>query len=101
MRASVCVYIGEALASYGFGHGHPFGPDRLDAFWSRAQRVGLDARVRQHDPVIAGREMLEHFHTPAYVDRVIEQCGGHYEPTQADRETGIRRYWIAAPAGDR
>ena len=73
MGDATCVYIGEALASYGFGHGHPFGPDRLDAFWTLARRQAIDTRVQVHAPVSAGRDMLEHFHTPAYVDRVIEQ----------------------------
>ena len=73
MGNATCVYIGEALASYGFGHGHPFGPDRMDAFWTLAQQQDLDRRVTVHQPVIAGREMLEMFHTPACIDRVIEQ----------------------------
>jgi acetoin utilization protein AcuC len=73
MPAATCVYTGAALARYGFGDGHPFGPDRLAAFWSRARQLGLDKQVVQCSPVIAGREVLERFHTRAYVDRVIEQ----------------------------
>ena len=73
MSACSCVYIGEALASYGFGDGHPFGPDRLGAFWDRAQQQGLAGRLTQQQPVSAGREMLEHFHAADYVDRVIRQ----------------------------
>jgi acetoin utilization protein AcuC len=74
MCAATCVYVGEALAAYGFGDEHPFGPDRLDAFWTMAQAAGLDARVSQCRPVSAGREVLEYFHTHDYVERVIEQC---------------------------
>ncbi len=44
------VYYGEALAAYGFGEGHPFGPDRLDAFWNIACLSGLDRKVH----IIAG-----------------------------------------------
>lgn len=73
MCAATCVYIGDALGQYGFGAGHPFGPDRLDAFWSRAQELGIDARVSVRAPVSATREDLETFHTSAYIDRVIEQ----------------------------
>jgi acetoin utilization protein AcuC len=73
MSACSCVYIGKALASYGFGDGHPFGPDRLGAFWDRAQQQGLAGRLTQQQPVSAGREMLEHFHAADYVDRVIRQ----------------------------
>jgi acetoin utilization protein AcuC len=67
------VYIGDELARYGFGQGHPFGPDRLDAFWKQAQASGLDARITRCVPVSAGRDSLERFHTREYVDRVIRQ----------------------------
>jgi len=68
---SVSVYNGPALARYGFGQGHPFGPDRLGAFWRYAVSQGLDRRVEVRAPVAAGREALLRFHTPAYVDRVM------------------------------
>jgi acetoin utilization protein AcuC len=67
------VYIGDELARYGFGQGHPFGPDRLAAFWKHAQGAGLGERVRRCAPVSAGRDSLERFHTREYVDRVIRQ----------------------------
>ena len=73
MSADTCVYIGDELASYGFGQGHPFGPDRLGAFWKQAQAAGLAGRVACCPPVSADRVSLERFHTPAYVDRVIRQ----------------------------
>ncbi len=72
-QQTVCVYIGSELARYGFGQGHPFGPDRLDAFWRQAQADGLDRQVLQCSPVAAARETIERFHTPAYVERVIAQ----------------------------
>lgn len=71
--SATCVYIGEELARYGFGQGHPFGPDRMGAFWQAAQAAGLDSRVTVRTPVMAGRDSIERFHTPAYVDRVIGQ----------------------------
>ena len=73
MSTHTCVYIGDELARYGFGQGHPFGPDRLDAFWKQAQASGLDARMTRCVPVSAGRDSLERFHTREYVDRVIRQ----------------------------
>jgi acetoin utilization protein AcuC len=73
MSTHTCVYIGDELARYGFGQGHPFGPDRLDAFWKQAQASGLDARITRCVPVSAGRDSLERFHTREYVDRVIRQ----------------------------
>jgi len=71
MSTNTCVYIGDELARYGFGQGHPFGPDRLGVFWKQAQASGLDARVTRCVPVAAERDSLERFHTREYVDRVI------------------------------
>jgi acetoin utilization protein AcuC len=73
MSAGTCVYIGDELARYGFGQGHPFGPDRLNAFWKHAQAAGLEERVTRCAPVSADRASLERFHTPEYIDRVIRQ----------------------------
>lgn len=69
----VCVYHGEQLASYGFGHGHPFGPDRHDVFWDEFMERGLDDLVDLPAPVLARREEIELFHRRAYVDRVESQ----------------------------
>ena len=41
MKSEVLLYVGEALGKYGFPHGHPFGPDRQDAFWKEAVKQGL------------------------------------------------------------
>ncbi len=73
MCATTCVYVGEELARYGFGQGHPFGPDRLDAFWRQVQATGLDQRVVYRPPVLADRDCIERFHTHEYVERVIRQ----------------------------
>ncbi len=64
---SVVVYIGEALARYGFGAGHPFGPDRMGAFWDHACAEGLDAQVQVRTPVMASEADVLRFHTPDYV----------------------------------
>ena len=64
------VYIGEALSRYGFGAGHPFGPDRMAAFWDRACELRLDRRVRVLEPAIADRAALCRFHDPDFVDDV-------------------------------
>ncbi|MBF0613154.1 MAG: acetoin utilization protein AcuC [Magnetococcales bacterium] len=69
----VCVHIGPQLASYGFGHGHPFSPQRMDYFWNEAKRQGLDAKLHILPPVMASREELERFHSSRYVDQVIRQ----------------------------
>jgi acetoin utilization protein AcuC len=67
---TVCVYYGAALAAYGFGGGHPFGPDRLEAFWREFTRRGLDRRVAIAEPVMCAESDLTLFHTSEYVARV-------------------------------
>ena len=41
---------GERLARYGFGDGHPFGPDRHAALRARVRARGLDQRVSIMEP---------------------------------------------------
>ncbi|MBI3574130.1 MAG: acetoin utilization protein AcuC [Gammaproteobacteria bacterium] len=67
------VYHGESLAAYGFGQGHPFGPDRLDAFWREAQRQGLNRQVEVCAPVACTEDDLARFHTRDYIARVRTQ----------------------------
>lgn len=69
-NSPVQVYIGESLARYGFGEGHPFGPDRMDAFWNEAIKQGLDRKVVVADPVEAIEALIHRFHTSNYIERV-------------------------------
>ena len=64
------VYVGESLARYGFGDGHPFGPDRLQAFWKESLKQGLDKRVTISQPQTCQQTELERFHTTEYIERV-------------------------------
>ena len=73
MQSKVQVYIGPELARYGFGEGHPFGPDRMDAFWQETIRQGLNKQVSIAAPAMADREAIERFHTVEYVERVLSQ----------------------------
>jgi acetoin utilization protein AcuC len=66
------VITGPEIAEYGFPNGHPFGPDRHDAFVAELERSGVAARVEQRSAREASRAEIEYFHTPAYVDLVIE-----------------------------
>lgn len=66
----VYVYRGPALASYGFGHGHPFGHDRHDAFQSELADTALGAAIHYAEPQRAGVDALALFHTADYIDRV-------------------------------
>ncbi len=74
------VYVGEGLARYGFGEGHPFGCDRLDAFWREAIKRGLDKRVHVAAPAGCGERELCRFHAPDYVGRVqrLSRTGAGY-----------------------
>lgn len=71
--AEVAVYLGEALARYGFGEGHPFGHDRMMAFERRYRELGLDRQVNECLPVEATQAEIEYFHTHDYVEQVKQQ----------------------------
>jgi acetoin utilization protein AcuC len=72
MSRSVVLISGPELAAYGFPNGHPFGTDRHAAFTAELQRSAALPAVEVRAPRQATRAELEYFHTPAYVDRVIE-----------------------------
>jgi acetoin utilization protein AcuC len=73
MSAEVLVVIGDSIARYGFGDGHPFGVDRHAAFCREFEARGLDRRCEVAEPAMAGAEELLTFHTQGYVERVIER----------------------------
>ena len=73
--ANVSVYLGDALAAYGFGEGHPFGPDRHDAFVKELKKRGLDKNVSIQTPAIATDPQILYFHTPEYLSQVKEKSG--------------------------
>ena len=68
--SAVAVYVGEALAAYGFGDSHPFGADRMAAFWQRMRHTGLDKRVQVRAPALASDDDILLFHAPEYLDKV-------------------------------
>src|SRR5512138_101339 len=72
-RSSVLLVSGDEIARYGFGDGHPFGPDRHEAFMRELHKAGLDGRVLRASPRTATREEVEAFHTAEYVDFVRER----------------------------
>lgn len=76
----VLVYRGTALAHYGFGDDHPFGPDRHDAFHAELERAGLGAAIRYEEPRRAGVDDIALFHTPEYIDFVsrLSAAGGGF-----------------------
>jgi acetoin utilization protein AcuC len=68
-----CVYLGDELASYGFGDDHPFGPMRHHVFKQAFYEKGLDKRTDILSPFIADQNTIELFHTHEYVEKVKEQ----------------------------
>ena len=71
--ADVLLVAGDAIARYGFGEGHPFGPDRHEVFMRELHECGLDGRVRRGSPRLASREEIQLFHAATYVDLVQER----------------------------
>ena len=61
----LAVYLGDELAKYGFGDGHPFGPDRQAAFIAEFESRELHTRCQLLDPVAVDTKVLECFHTAA------------------------------------
>lgn len=70
MTREVQLYVGEAMGRYGFPDGHPFGPDRQDAFWREAASRKLPGRVELRGSHLAVREEIERFHRHELVERV-------------------------------
>jgi len=70
---SCCIYLGDNLATYGFGNDHPFGPQRHHVFEQAFYQQALDHKVDILAPIKTERETLELFHTSSYIDKVIEQ----------------------------
>ncbi len=75
MSRSVVLISGPEIARYGFPHGHPFGADRHGAFMAKLEQSPVAAGLERRTAREATREELEYFHTPRYVDRVIELSG--------------------------
>lgn len=70
MKSEVALYVDEALGSYGFPDGHPWGPDRQDAFWREAAGQGLDKSAEVCGSRAATAEEIARFHDMAHVARV-------------------------------
>lgn len=66
----VFVYKGDALASYGFGDGHPFGNDRHDVFHRELEKLALGDKISYARPRSASVDELALFHTAEYIDLV-------------------------------
>jgi len=72
MPSTTVLIAGKELGSYGFPNGHPFGVDRYGAFMAEVERSERFADLLAMPPRLATRAELEWFHTPTYIDRVLE-----------------------------
>ncbi len=71
--SGINVYTGDELSRYGFGEGHPFGLDRLDAFLKEFRKRELHTKVKICLPSVATDEQILLFHTPEYLEQVKRQ----------------------------
>jgi acetoin utilization protein AcuC len=72
-NSNVGVVVSEQLARYGFGDGHPFGPDRRAAFVREFECRGLHRRTRILEPRAASEDELLSFHTAPYIGLVRDR----------------------------
>ena len=64
------IYLGDALARYGFLDGHPFASERYRTFIRAFDAAGLGDRIRTLAPVRATEQEVLRFHTTGYLERV-------------------------------
>ncbi|MGH8328523.1 MAG: acetoin utilization protein AcuC, partial [Steroidobacteraceae bacterium] len=96
MSDKVVVIAGERLARYGFGDGHPFGPDRHAAFLREFGARSLDRRVRVLEPRDATDEELLAFHTASYVEFVRDRSASGQGYLDAGDTPAFRGVYEAA-----
>lgn len=94
VQEPVLVINSSEIAAYGFGKGHPFGPDRHDSFHAELARHGLGERIILEGAAPATRGELLAFHTPGHLARVAALCrtgGGFLDPGDTPAQPGIDR----------
>lgn len=69
----VYVYQGDEIRNYGFGDGHPFGPDRHDVFLAELADADLNGAVEYRGTRRATVDELSLFHTADYIDLVSQR----------------------------
>lgn len=63
------VFFGEGLAKYGFGSSHPWGNDRIYAFWEKLQSESI-ANIIMQEPALGNEDDVLAFHDRDYVEFV-------------------------------
>lgn len=72
MRGKLVYPYSDALLEYEFRKDHPLKPDRLKLTYLLSKQIGLLDGVEVIEPTLASREELELFHSPEYIDAVID-----------------------------
>lgn len=78
--AKTCVFLGEALAAYGFPDGHPFSIARHGTYQEALQGLDLSDECCIREPRQATVEELSRFHDRNYIERVqhLSESGTGY-----------------------
>lgn len=71
---ATALVSGDSIARYGFGDGHPFGPDRHAAFMAELESSPAAAALLRLAPRQASEEELAWFHAPEFLAMVRERC---------------------------
>ncbi len=101
MKGKLVYPYSDALLQYKFKKEHPLTPDRLKLTHLLSEQLGLMDKVQLVEPTVAERADLEMFHTPDFIDAVVE-CGdsdhinAKYGLGIADNPTFPRIYDAAA-----
>ena len=98
-RVTALVH-GEQIARYGFGEGHPFGPDRHDVFMRELAAQGLRDAVVSMSPREATLEELHWFHSAAFVGLVRERSAAGTGYLDAGDTPAWKGVFEAASSGD-
>ena len=91
-QKTVSIVTGEESAGYGFGDGHPFGPDRQAAFMRGLRERNLEGRVAFDDPPAASFDDINLFHTDhhiGYVKELSERGKGYLDSGDTPAIPGI------------
>jgi len=72
MRGKLVYPYSNSLLEYEFKKDHPLKPDRLKLTYLLSEQLGLIDKVKLIEPTPASREELELFHTPEYIDAVVD-----------------------------
>ena len=72
MRGKLVYPYSDALLDYEFRTDHPLKPDRLKLTYLLSMELGFIDQVEEIEPTLATREDLELFHSPEFIDAVVD-----------------------------